>query len=303
MSADAATVSMPTPMISPDRAGASARGVNDQGDLAPIPYLGRLGWAPASSETSLAAVFMHASKTAESAIGWYLKAKRPKKANARAVRGGSILLATLAGIVPMLAQMPGSLIAPIWGSVALALAAAFVLLDRFFGFSTAWMRYITTELHLRQMLDEFQLDWETERAGWKGGAPTDEQIQRALARCRGFVSQVDGLVRDEANVWVAEFQESLKQLDETLKAKATATAEAAISLTVTNGDKSSDGWQVTVDNGVVRAGRGQSGAISGLAPGIHLVRVEGAANGKQMAAETAVALAAGSVTTLELTLT
>jgi hypothetical protein len=111
------------------------------------------------------------------------------------------------------------------------------------------MRYITTELHLQQMLDEFQFDWETERAAWKGAAPTDEQLQRALARCRAFVSQVDGLIREEANLWVAEFQESLKQLDETVKAKAAATAEAAVSLTVTNGDQAVDGWSVTVDDG------------------------------------------------------
>jgi SMODS and SLOG-associating 2TM effector domain 2 len=123
-----------------------------------VPPPAALGWGPGSAKGSLAALFKRASDCAQCAIEWYLKAKRPKQASARAVRGGSILLAALAGILPMLSQMPGSSIAPIWASVALALATAFVLLDRFFGFSSAWMRYITTELHLQQMLDEFQFD-------------------------------------------------------------------------------------------------------------------------------------------------
>jgi len=302
MSADVAPARTLRAAISPKPAAAAVSGLDAQGDLAPIPCPGGLGWDAANAERSLATVFTRATDTAQGAIEWYLRAKRPKQANARAVRGGSILLAALAGILPMLSQMPGSGIAPVWASVALALATAFVLLDRFFGFSSAWMRYITTELHLRQMLDEFQLDWETERAGWKGAAPTDEQIQRALAKCRGFVSQVDGLIRHETTLWVAEFQESLKQLDETVKAKAAAAAEAAISLTVTNGDQSAGGWSVTVDKGAERSGRGQSAAVSGLAPGIHQIRVDGKINGKEVAAEKAVALAPGSVTTLELSL-
>lgn len=49
----------------------------------------------------------------------------------------------------------------VWASIVLGIAAGLVMLDRFFGFSTAWVRYISTELHLRQILDEFRLDWET----------------------------------------------------------------------------------------------------------------------------------------------
>jgi hypothetical protein len=39
-----------------------------------------------------------------------------------------------------------------------------------------------------------------------------------------------------------------------------------------------------------------------LTPGIHRIRVEGGVDGKALAAERAVALAAGSVTTCEVTL-
>jgi hypothetical protein len=112
MSTDAATVQAFGAAIPPKLVRQAVAGLTPQGDLAPVPSPDRLGWRPGSAEESLAVLFARASDTAHCAIKWYLKAKRPKQANARAVRGGSIFLAALAGIVPMLSQMPGSSIAP-----------------------------------------------------------------------------------------------------------------------------------------------------------------------------------------------
>ena len=277
-------------------------GFTSHGDLIPLPSLGQLRWDAASVETSLAAVYSRAIDSAQSAIAWYLKAKRPKQLQARVMRGASIALVALAGIIPMLAQVTRGTIAPMWASIALALAAAAIALDRFFGYSSAWMRYITTELHLRQMLDDFQLGWETERAAWRGAAPTEDQLQRALTRCTTFVSQVNGLVRDETNLWVATFQESLKQLDETMKVNAAANAASALTVVVTNGEQAQGGWSVVVDDGPKRRAQGQTAAIGGLAPGIHTIKVEGVLEGRTGTAEKAITLSAGAVTTLEVTM-
>lgn len=275
-------------------------GLTGQGDIPLLP-LGKLAWDAANVESSLAALFSQSTDTAQSAIKWYLKAKRPSQIMARVVRGLSILLVTLAGIIPMLSQ-GFNRIQPIWASVALGLAAAAIVLDRFYGLSSGWMRYITTELHLRQMLHDFQLDWEAGRATWKGAPPTHEQVQRAIAVCRAFVSQVDGLVRDETNLWVAEFQESLKQLDDSVKAKAAAAEPAAVSLVVTNGDLSTNGWTVSFDNGPAQSGNGKTAALAGLRPGIHTLKVAGTLNGKQVVAEKAISTPAGAVTTVEVAL-
>jgi hypothetical protein len=42
------------------------------------------------------------------------------------------------------------------GYVMLALAAACVGFDHFFGLSTGWMRFMVTEMSLQQVLAEFQ---------------------------------------------------------------------------------------------------------------------------------------------------
>jgi hypothetical protein len=276
-------------------------GLTPHGDLGPTPALGALAWDAANTERSLTAVFAHAAGTAEVAIHWYLQKKRPKQKNARRTRGWAIFLAAVAGLVPMVAQMYPR-IPPVWASVALGGAAFLVVLDRFFGFSSAWMRYISTELQIRQLLDEFRLDWEAERATWKGAPPTEEQVQKALLRCRSFVTQVNAIVREETSLWVTEFQETLRQLDESVKTRTAATAAGAVNVTITNGDQSAGGWTLSVDNGVERTGQGKTAAVSAVAPGIHTIAVAGAINGRKVHAEVPVSVVPGAVSSVEVTL-
>jgi hypothetical protein len=116
------------------------------------------------------------------------------------------------------------------------------------------------------------------------------------------VTQVNGIVREETNLWVAEFQDTLKQLDDTVKAKAAAAAPGAMSLLVTNGDQCQGDWSVSVDDGATRNAHGKTAAIQGLVPGIHTVRVDGTVGGRGVRAEKPVSVAAGGVTSVELTL-
>ena len=193
--------------------------------------LGKLSWEPDKVEGSLDVVFQHATKKAKDAIGWYLVSKRRKQIWAVGLRVGAILSASAAGILPMLSQIfvtnGNPVIPPVWASVLLGLAAAMVVLDRFFGFSSGWMRFIAAEMELHQILEEFQMEWESERAAWKGSGPNDDQVQKMLDRAKDFVLQVNTLVRDETNAWIAEFRSALKQVDELAKARAAARSASA----------------------------------------------------------------------------
>ena len=184
--------------------------------------LGELLWKPGEVKSSLHVIFHHASKNAAGAIDWYERKKNSKKAWARCLRVLAIIAVTIAGIIPILAQIfeDSSLtIAPAWASVALAIAAALVILDRFFGFSSAWMRYIAAELKLSQILKEFRIDWERERAAWEGREPDRDQVQVMLAKARAFITQVDEIVRKETDEWIRQFQNILKQIDKAAKKK------------------------------------------------------------------------------------
>ena len=152
---------------------------NNNNDLTPYSEL-KFDWGSEHSEQSLNSVYLYSTKLASDAIDWYIYAKKKKKKGARIIRVLSIILAALAAILPTLSELfqqkDGTpLIRAGWTTVALGVAGALLLLDRFFGFSSAWIRYIVAELQIKQLNEEFQMDWETERAGWQGNSPTREQ--------------------------------------------------------------------------------------------------------------------------------
>jgi hypothetical protein len=274
-------------------------------DLGPIELV-QLSWEAGKIVSSLEALFERITKEAESAINWYLRAKRPKQRWAMFLRVGSIAFGTIAGVIPILAQIftkdGQPMIQPAWASVALGMAAAFVLLDRFFGFSSAWMRYIATELNIRQLTQEFQLDWESDKAAWLGSEPTPDQLRSTLARFKAFVTQVNTIVRQETDAWIQEFQSTLKQIDEAAKAKAAVSELGAINITVANGDSCDDGWSLSIDQGNLTNQRGKTAGVRDLVPGIHTIKVEGRIGGNPKQAEAAISVTAGGTAAAQLTL-
>ena len=188
-----------------------------------VKELPELDWGPVQASESLSKVHQHASAQCHDAITWYLQSMRGKRRGAVAFRLGAIVAASAAGILPILTMIFTTdgrpAFSPAWASVAIGIAAALVLFDRFFGSSTGWMRFIRTEMHLRQLHQEFEMNWERERAVWAGQDPSAEQVQQMLGRAMAFVTRVSEVVRQETEEWVLEFQSTLRQIDEAARAR------------------------------------------------------------------------------------
>jgi hypothetical protein len=191
---------------------------------------------------------------------------------------------------------------PGWASIVFGVATLLLAFDRFLDLSSGWIRYIAAELKLQRLLCDFRISWQMEKASWKGEPPGDGQVQRALGMARGFRNEVNQVVLEETNRWIEEFQKSLKELDEALKARAEAAATGALNVTVTNGGDFKDGWDLSVDAGAPKKCLGVSAAVSPVAPGHHTVTVEGRLDGVLKRAEKAVVVAPGGVRDVELTL-
>ena len=162
-----------------------------------------LDWSPEQRRSSMHAVYLRAEDHALKAINWYLCSKVDKKKWAQQLRFSVIVLTAIAGLWPIVSEM--TKIPAIYASIALGLAGTLLAVDKFFGFSSAWMRYIAAEHQIRQCLHEFQVDYEMELAGWDHTQqPSVEQIQSALNRCKAFLFQVDGIIRQETDKWLAE---------------------------------------------------------------------------------------------------
>jgi hypothetical protein len=173
-------------------------------------------WGREYATASVQAMVSYVSEIAEDAIAWYLLKKRRKQRWAMVLRVTAILAAAVAAMVPIFAQITSvqgkAMVAPAWASVALVAAATAVGMDRFYGFSAAWIRFVSTELRLRSALHDFHMDWQA-RLSPCGGSLQPEQVAPALAACRSFLAQIDTMVEAETAAWVADFSAVLKDVE------------------------------------------------------------------------------------------
>lgn len=274
-------------------------------DLSTAPKL-ELDWTPIKSEESLNEVFHYGTSLADQSIEWYVSAKKAKQKGARRIRIASIILGALAALFPTIVELTAAngqyRIGAGWTTVILGVAGALLLLDRFFGYSSAWMRYIVAELQLRQINQEFQMDWETERASWQGSSPSKEQITQMLARSKAFISQVNTIIREETNVWVQEFQNTIKYLDDSIKAKPAVTEPGALNLTITNPELAAEGWLLSINGGKQEHYTGSTAGKRNIFPGKHLIKVTAKVKDKEVEVEKVVTVPVGGICEEKITL-
>lgn len=188
--------------------------------------LGQLSWADGDRAECLRQVYARVIADARSAIEWYQDNKRPKKWLATGIRWTAVLLITASGLIPLGVEVlpdifpslpDSSEFNALWISLVVALAAAVFGIDKFFNFSSGWMRYVRTDLALRSALGEFEFDWQVARASCSAPEPTPEQTAAMFARCKAFAAAITAIVTEETNASISEFQASLAHLGETVK--------------------------------------------------------------------------------------
>jgi hypothetical protein len=179
----------------------------------PFPAPGMEQWH--DTEAALTQLYRYAEGRAIEATDWYLQDKRGKRIWSRGLRLLAILLVTAGGLQPLLdAAAPGPS-RTAWGYVLLALAAACVGFDRFFGLSSGWMRSMTTAQALERRLEQLQYDWAAECARSASRTVDPKQVQNRLALLRVFSDDVAALLQQETASWVLEFQSNLLRLERT----------------------------------------------------------------------------------------
>ncbi|MGA2134246.1 MAG: SLATT domain-containing protein [Bryobacteraceae bacterium] len=186
-----------------------------------------LGWDCQQIDASLDKVYKYSDQVGRKAIDWYWHNKRWKQLFSRAIQLFALVFAAAGGVVPIATLM----LRQYWGideaakksfdtglaaSLFVGLAAALLGLDKAFGFSTGWARYVLTATTIEKSLLEFHLDWTSLRAACCGG-PTPEQVAAMILRAKEFISLVEGSVLQETKEWVTEFQANMTQLEKDVK--------------------------------------------------------------------------------------
>jgi hypothetical protein len=190
------------------------RRAEDDLDLTAFPPL---SWSRAEIRHSLDEMYAWGERLASDAISWYMAEKRAKSRQSRALRAAAIIFGTAGAAVPVTALAAGRLALGNWGFLLLALAGGCVAYDRFFGFSSAWLRYMATATSLRAQLVDYQAMWAKEMVAMGAREPDRTDAVRLIEFVRTFAWNVNDTVRVETEAWLVEFHTRLTELESRLQ--------------------------------------------------------------------------------------
>jgi hypothetical protein len=181
-----------------------------------------LKWDRTKPAESLEALRVLVETEAQETIHWYLREKNRKKKPSRTIQFTAMALTAGAGLAPIVVQilkgfgrLNGVDSGPM-ASLLVGLAAALIGLDKAFGFSSGWARYILTAASMTKMLQEFRMDWVLLYSG-SDTPPTAEQEAKLIQRARQFVLDIQAALLDETKQWANEFQSNSAQLDKDVR--------------------------------------------------------------------------------------
>jgi hypothetical protein len=281
-------------------------------------------WNCGDAADSLQGILKYVEQQALDSIDWYWRSKRWKALISRWIQFLAVVLTSGAAIVPIVGQFlhNGTLTNGLLASLLVGLAAGMLALDRAFGFSSGWARYVMAATNIRKALEEFRMDWAALIA--KGCPnPTAEQIGALIERAKDFRVTVEGLILQETRDWVTEFQNNLSQLekdataqlarmkaqnDKSAQARAAASQPGSIQLTVPNADKADHATiQIKLeDAGGALADESVAGSKTwvglSLSPGQYRVTVSAGMSGKPVSTTAAVIVKPGEISQAEIAL-
>jgi hypothetical protein len=185
-----------------------------------------------------------------------------------------------------------------------------ILLDKFYGYSSSWTRYVTTYQEIQANLEDFRINWRKQILKLNSNVPpTEEQVGAVFDFLAGFLKSINDSIRAETQAWVVEFKGALADIDKTVEAQKAAAAalpagaaKGAINVVVADWQKFDERtWTLQIDNRKEEKKVGQSSAaVPLLDPGIYKVRVAGRLGEQPAAAEFTVTVQAGKVETVDV---
>lgn len=273
-------------------------------------------------------IFELVESHAAEARAWYWRSIQGKRLGSLFVRAISYVAAALGTTAPVVAAIRRSveerLIITQLGVACLVVAGMVILADRLFGWSSGWLRYVSTVLAMERHTQQFRLEWAAYLIVRGTRELTREDTKALFEIARRFQLEVDARTKEETDGWVAEFNSGMAALNQMIQVQREASEKAAQQAREAADEKRAQAQpgaievrvlQVTTPlrsvtlemhlNGSCCASAsftGTSWAKTDLAPGLYSVRVildEGAP--ESIEATKVVPVQGGACTTLEFT--
>jgi len=168
----------------------------------------------------ISAVYSHVEKTSVMTCDWYWRNIRIKRITSQCARGLAFLFLVFGTTLPLLAALQDKpehkLLLTQLAVASLVLAGLTQLADRVFGWSSGWMRYISTVTSMENQTRAFQMEWGKYLVALNEPlTPADAKSLFDLAR--GLEQELAKLQTEETIKWVMEFNASIALLDNVIK--------------------------------------------------------------------------------------
>jgi len=275
---------------------------------------------------ALREIYAHANDQSNRARGWYwrkIARHRQRSIAARWVIYGLVAVGVAAPIVAAMFSRPEHKL--VWtqaGVVALALAAVLQLGDKVFGWSSGWLRYISTVTTMERLNSRFEMEWAAQILGARG-VLGDDCVRPLFDLALRFQDDIEKCQADETAAWVTEFNQGIAALNEMIRVQREAAdkatqearsalapaphpeARGAIKAHIVRKDDDSKPIQIFLDGIEKESVPGESWAATGVSPGLHTLKAvlpaEGA-NHPPRSAQGVAKVPPGDAVTIELVL-
>lgn len=167
-----------------------------------------------------AAIYERVGSASKMMCDWYWASIATKRNTSLVIRGLAFIFLLLGTSLPIFAALQGEdgrkLLFTQWAVALLAGAGLLLVADRVFGWSSGWMRYITTVTTMENLTQAFCLEWGKFLVAKT--PPLDENDSKALyAMGMTLEHELRKLQADETTKWVAEFNSGISVLETLIK--------------------------------------------------------------------------------------
>lgn len=171
-------------------------------------------------DEALPAIYSYVTDAARSISGWYWASISSKRLTSLTARGIAFLLLILGTALQIysttLDKAESRLNLTQVALAAIAVAALVQLADKVFGWSSGWMRYITTVTTMENLCRAFELEWAKYLLS-KTSSLDASDTKALFDLAQGLEQELLKLQADETTKWVAEFNSGISLLDSAIK--------------------------------------------------------------------------------------
>lgn len=260
----------------------------------------------------VAALHQAAVAKASDAIAWYVHAKGRSRIAARLSRGLALLLGSATTLLPLASGFMGDDLArPLIASASMCGigAATLIAVDKFFGFSSGWMRYVGAMQTLERRLEQYVLDWNRRALAGEAAAMQSDRavLAAAVDRIAAFLDSVADVLQGETHAWATEFRGNLADFEAKLSQERSAlpagVRSGALKVEVTGWEQLEDKavWARLNDRTEMQSQDGVV-ALTDVSPGVHRIQLRGRRGAAEVRASDVVTVKAGDVTSVKVTL-